>query len=407
MRIQAFSLCLLLGATGCDDTVAEGSDADVVPGAGGKADDSDSTSPAVIQENITREFSWGREGDLSERDVEIMDWFRGNGEFGSFDGVAGNQGEPSIRVNYAVFRAREERAALVLVTGRTESYRKYAEFAYDLMQLNGDLGYSLYIIDHRGQGYSERMLKRNPELDHERGYVHNFEDYVEDLRTFVDDIVRPSEHERVFGLAHSLGGGVMTRYLQAYHGDEAFDAVILTSPMHGIAAIDREDTGGPRGWAMEYASLQALRAMVAARQGWRYVPGGGGFDSDWGFFSGEEGNSVTHSLPRHRFTNGLYLSEPKIWLGSSTARWVVEAHDACEAMKVDPANELLETPVLLLQAGEEMIVSNPDQSTVCDAMANCRLEVVPGSRHEPIFEVDRIRDDYLNRMVSFYEGFIR
>jgi lysophospholipase len=327
------------------------------------------------------------------------------GKFGTFAGAPGNQGEPSIRINYAFFPASgTERAAIVVVTGRTETYAKYAELIYDLTVVNRDLGYSLYLIDHRGQGFSERLLKHDPALDHDRGFVQSFDDYVADLKRFVDQVVRPSSHPAVLGLAHSLGGGIMTRYLQKHAGDGAFDGVILTSPMHGIADVDGEATG-PLGWAKEQASLVFLRSLVSTGQGWRYVPGGGPFDPSWGFFDDPEvGNSVTHSLDRHAFVKAIYRTFPETQLGSATARWVVESHDATVRMQERAQSAHVNLPVLVLQAAEEQIVSNPKQRVVCDHLPRCRLEVVPGSRHEPIIERDSVRNAYMNRIVAFFEA---
>lgn len=341
----------------------------------------------------------------SRHTERVLCHFLQAGRFGSFAGAPGNQGEPSIRINYAHFPASgTERAALVVVTGRTESYAKYAEFIYDLTVRNRDLGYALYLIDHRGQGFSERLLKQDPEADHDRGFVQHFDDYVADFARFVEEVVRPDTHPAVLGLAHSMGGGIMTRYLQAHAAKGAFDAVILTSPMHGIADVDGE-ADGPLGWAKEQASLTLLRSMVATGQGWQYVPGGGPFDPTAGFFTDPEvGNKATHSLNRHAFASAMYRAFPEARLGSSTARWVVESHDATLRMQDPAESERVDLPVLLLQAGEDRTVSNPKQKVVCENLPRCRLEIVPGSRHEPIIERDSVRDAYMNRLVSFVEA---
>ena len=94
------------------------------------------------------------------------------GDFSFFSGV------DQIRINYATFIHHEIKASIVLVTGRTESYLKYQELAFDLHQQ----GYNIFIIDHRGQGLSERLLK-----DNQKGYVKNFDDYAHDLKQFIDN----------------------------------------------------------------------------------------------------------------------------------------------------------------------------------------------------------------------------
>ena len=67
----------------------------------------------------------------------------------------------------------EEVGAIVISNGRTESMAGYPELIWDLHQQ----GYSVYILDHRGQGFSTRLLP-----DPQKSYVEKFEDYVDDLR---------------------------------------------------------------------------------------------------------------------------------------------------------------------------------------------------------------------------------
>ena len=52
----------------------------------------------------------------------------------------------------------------MVVNGRTEYAEKYAELFYDLK----DLGFSLYIYDHRGQGLSSRLLADRGKLPPDR-----------------------------------------------------------------------------------------------------------------------------------------------------------------------------------------------------------------------------------------------
>ncbi|MCB9556355.1 MAG: alpha/beta fold hydrolase [Deltaproteobacteria bacterium] len=334
--------------------------------------------------------------------------------FGSFKGKLSKKSRvPSVEIAYAKFEHPQERAAIVLVTGRTESYLKYAELIRDIVERNADLGYSLYILDHRGQGFSTRLLPDEPQ----KGYVEDFDNYVADLDTFLRTVVHPERHRRVFALAHSLGGGITARYLQDYQPTtDAFDAAILTSPMLGIAAVDGKERNLV-GRAVEGASLALARGLVALGRGTWYLTDRD-YDPDWGVWScsaadgaprrcdeGEgEGNSLTHSLTRHEMHRWLRLYEPRIQLGGATARWLVESYAATQTMRDAGRSSGIEIPVLVLQAELESIVSNPDQRAVCAAMPNCRLEVVPRASHEPIFEVDEIRSLYLNRLVTFFEA---
>ncbi len=88
------------------------------------------------------------------------------GEFSGVDGVP---------IRYVALRNPVGHKAILVVNGRLESYIKYQELAYELFQQ----GYSVYLYDHRGQGFSGRMLS-----DPQKGYVQRFADYVTDLKSF-------------------------------------------------------------------------------------------------------------------------------------------------------------------------------------------------------------------------------
>ena len=57
------------------------------------------------------------------------------------------------------------RELVIMVNGRAENILKWTELAYDFYQQ----GYDVLIFDHRGQGYSQRLLK-----DGEKGHLESF-----------------------------------------------------------------------------------------------------------------------------------------------------------------------------------------------------------------------------------------
>ena len=110
-----------------------------------------------------------------------------------------------IRINYAQFIHNKNDKCLVIVSGRSETYLKYMELSFDLYQQ----GYNIFLLDHRGQGLSERLLS-NPH----KGYVANFDDYESDLSYFIDHVVASACPMKPYLLAHSMGGLIAARYLQ-------------------------------------------------------------------------------------------------------------------------------------------------------------------------------------------------
>ncbi len=106
-------------------------------------------------------------------------------------------GKGNVKVRYAFCIPPAPKATIVVSSGRIESYLKYKEFIYDLYQN----GFAVFILDHRGQGLSGRMTH-----DPQHGYVASFDDYVDDLVTFVDTIVKPKQQGELQLVCHSMGG---------------------------------------------------------------------------------------------------------------------------------------------------------------------------------------------------------
>ena len=141
--------------------------------------------------------------------------FYNNGTFSQFSGTN------ALLIKYAAFEQDNETNSLIIIHGKSESYIKYAEVVYDLQ----GLGMSCYLMDARGFGFSERILDDDPQ----KVYVDRFDDYVDDLKTFIDTLIKAKPHARIFILAHSLGGCVAARYLEKYPDD--ITAAVLSSPM--------------------------------------------------------------------------------------------------------------------------------------------------------------------------------
>src|SRR4051812_6688754 len=130
-----------------------------------------------------------------------------------------------IRIAYRRFPVPNEKGAIVISSGRTESMLIYQELIWDL----NNHGYSVYIHDHRGQGLSGRLLDES-----QKSYIDKFDFYVADLKTSHDTVVEPNRASRtpprLFLLAHSMGGGIASLYIEKYTHD--FDAAALVTPMH-------------------------------------------------------------------------------------------------------------------------------------------------------------------------------
>jgi lysophospholipase len=286
--------------------------------------------------------------------------------FRSFDGLS---------IAYKIFRVKNSKANIVISSGRTEGMLKYQEFIYDLNQA----GYSVYILDHRGQGNSERLLK-----DTQIGHVYKFENYVKDLHQFVEEYV-PQDKKRIL-IGHSMGGAIASLYAEKYQKD--FDGLILSSPMHQPLLV---------GEKLNTFACELIEKRK--RDIDRYVLGQGSYDD--GLLPFEE-NLLTHSKLRYEIMKIAFDIEPETKVGSPSVRWVSEA---CRASNKSVENaKKIKIPLLLLQAKEDKIVSLQAQDKFCENLKNlCEKKEFESAYHELFVEKDEIRDLVLSEIFHFID----
>jgi lysophospholipase len=326
---------------------------------------------------VTNTYSLTSEADVPTLYQQTLpDFWRQHAVEGEFKGKDG------VTIRYAALRQAKVDRAILIVNGRVESYLKYQELAWDLWRQ----GYSLYLIDHRGQGMSDRML-----ADPQKGYVDQFDDYVLDLKQFHDQIIMADQPAKLFLLAHSMGGAISARYLERWPDD--IKAAVLSSPMLGI------NLGGLPKWL-----AKGLATTIGTVGDWigepPYGPGQGGYQ-DHGFAD----NELTHSQSRYQAFRQLYEQHPQIKLGGATAHWIYQGITGADAAIADAG--AIKAPLLVLQAGNDSVVDNAAQDRFC-TLANCeggkplRIE---GAWHELFIESDDKRQPALTAMAEFFARF--
>ncbi|MCF1426472.1 MAG: alpha/beta fold hydrolase [Shewanella sp.] len=282
-------------------------------------------------------------------------------------------GSKGCNIAWCSIRHPHSNKAIVISNGRVESFLKYQELIFDLYQQ----GYSVYALDHRGQGLSGRMTV-NPC----KGHVGQFDDYVDDLHSLIQEIVFPARHKQLFLLGHSMGGCIGTLYLQKH--PDTFKAAAFSAPMYGIRL--------PAPKAI-IRILAKLLDKLSANEPWYVL---GGTDYKCQPFAD---NDLTHSQARYGVYRALYQSKPQIQLGSPTNHWLVQALDACE--RAIEAARSTRVPLLILQAENDTIVDNSGQNDALGGL--CQKLVIPGARHEIFIETDERRNQALQAVLAFFE----
>ena len=102
-------------------------------------------------------------------------------------------------------------------------------------------------------------------------------------------------------------------------------------------------------------------------------------------------NRVTHDARRYSFTDLWFAADPRLRLGGPTYAWLRAGLQSIELMADDRYFQAIKTPVLLLSAGQDLLVDSPSHVRICAALPNCTLVQLPQSKHEIMMERDDIR----------------
>ena len=114
--------------------------------------------------------------------------------------------------------------SIVFVHGTGENMQRYIHVAkYFYFE-----GFNVYLYDQRGHGYSGRFTDSSIKI-----HTDSFERQVEDLSFMVNMAVEGLKDNRVYLVAHSMGGLIALRYLELF--PDAVSKAVITAPMLKMA----------------------------------------------------------------------------------------------------------------------------------------------------------------------------
>lgn len=304
---------------------------------------------------------------------------------GTFDYFAGID---NVKVHFAKFIQEQTIApSIVVVPGRCESYLKYQELIFDLYQQ----GYNVFIIDHRGQGLSDRLASNL-----NKGYVGKFQHYVDDFQYFISNIVTPDSAGKPYILAHSMGGAIATRFMQDC--PYAIKAAVISSPMLGFNS----------GLIPTFIAKALIASKLTLNKLFSKKP--------WYFFGQKNyapvsfsNNKLTHSTLRYQIFDHLYKTNKAIQLGGVTSHWLAQGIIAQKQIFANIPK--LKTPILLLQAGSDIVVCQKAQIDFCRQLHLLQPQSCPngkpikfeGAYHELFFEVDAHRNEAIKQSLTWFQ----
>ena len=289
-----------------------------------------------------------------------------------FTGVGG------AKLHYHALINPDERAAIVISHGFCEFFGKYHEMAYYYYSS----GYSVFFIEHRGHGLSHRETD-----DPEKVHCSNFDNYVEDLEAFMEQVVtKKSLTGRFLLFGHSMGGCIGGLFLERH--PSYFQAAVLSSPMMELSYNN--------------TPLFAVKALMlfARLAGWeeRYAPGQHGFDGVNRF-----SDCSSQSKVRYDYYFNYRVNDPSCRTSGGTYGWVESSISAMESVIADAGK--IRVPVLLIQAGCDEIVKPGGQERFAAGSLSVELVEYPKARHEIFNSLTDDRIAYYEQVIGFYEPY--
>ena len=220
--------------------------------------------------------------------------------------------------------------------------------------------------------------------DRDMGYVDTFQFYVDDMKQFYEGWIVPNKHEKVFLMAHSMGGAIGMTYLEQYPFD--YKSAAFSSPMLGL----------PSG------TCGAVKLLVTKEP--KYAIGNHKYNDEAVSF---KRNQLTGSEIRYNRMNQAFRAEPTARLGGATYQWV---HKSCEQFEyLNSHISNIQTPFILFSAEHEQIVEPKAHERFVEKAKVlgkiCEAYLVEGAQHELLIEEDEQRMETINQMLQFFEKY--
>lgn len=279
------------------------------------------------------------------------------------------QGVSRVTLHTYAFENPDRDKAIVIAPGLGDASELLEESIQELY----NAGYSVFVMDHRGQGRS--VLQQGQRNSH----VDNYQNYIADFDAFVKSVVRPTRFNKLYLLGSSMGGAIGFLYLKR-HPEVVFKKAIFISPMYGLKAP---------------AWVTNIVAGLGAK------------------FQGPEGSfftnvhpplekSITSDERRYQEYEGFFQANSEIPGYAPSHNWMREANRMMADVHKTRPDEV-KTPILVFSAGKDHLVDNKKIKSLVRRFPNMEIEHLPESRHAPHFERNEIRAPLLNGVIQFFQ----
>jgi lysophospholipase len=277
------------------------------------------------------------------------------------------------RVDWAVPDGAARRGSLLFVGGRGDFIEKYLEVQHHWRMR----GWNVASFDWRGQGASRGEA--------DGGHLDDFTVLVDDLDAFVAQWreERPGPHVIV---AHSMGGHVLARLLA--ERDPQIDAAVLVAPMLMINSAPLP------GWSSWWLATMLSTFGWGRRPAWRR--------GDPPPIGSRRNSYLTACPDRYEDELWWWQREPGYDLGAPSWGWLSAAYRSCARLTPERLRGIT-TPVLLVGAERDRLVSAAAIYRAAALIPNAGLKMFADSAHEILREADSVRLEALATIDAFLD----
>ncbi len=264
---------------------------------------------------------------------------------------------------------------LLFLTGFSEFIEKHLETIADFQQR----GFSVWTLDWRGQGLSDRSL---PNRD--KGHIDDFDRFLADIDLFLAECV---PHGPLTLVGHSMGGHLALRIAHDRPGRIA--RAVLIAPMIDVVL--------PPG-------THALAHFAAIGLSWvgfedHYLPGGQDYGPWREMF---EGNILTSDRRRFMRAAEQVGANRELGIGAPTFGWLTAAFRSIGEIRTYGYVEGVYAPTLIVGAGLDALVDTEAARSLARRLPHGRFVVIEEALHEILQE----RDDLRNRFWRAFDAFV-
>lgn len=289
--------------------------------------------------------------------------------------IVWRQANDGVRLRLGAWSSKKARGTVLLFPGRTEYLEKYGKTVSELTAA----GWSVAMIDWRGQGLSDRL-----DDDTRLGHVADFIDYQRDTAVLLDWVAELDLPKPHMLLAHSMGGCIGLRAL--VDGLEV-ERAVFSAPMWGIQMPI---------FARPLTYMIPPIARFLKKEN-LFAPGTkpSNYIAETGFAD----NMLTSDPETYGWLGEHAAAAPEFSLGGPSVQWVGSATRELDRL-FDNAKPQI--PCLTFVGTDEKIVSIEAIERYHIDWPSGALRNVEGARHEMMMETPSIRQHFMESTLGFY-----